>query len=311
MAAFLPIMSGVSCRIRQAEGLRIDDTVFSANPLLTPAIRANVRVTGNCLQVPLLPRWSVLFRGVHTFGRVISFCGNSCGVLGSIGGYPEAWCTPCGRSASGGNLRYFFPCWHRAFVTIEEQSGAWHYSVAFLDACSDVLHTVCLTQDSDLEAFRWWVGLNHAASPGAEISSHVRAPSRVEGPSGLCEGEVVTLSKQTFSALLRRMIQEEISIQIFVGNDGLTQTAEMRPTHLREDAEWLYAADDSCGLRMRIARLTEIFLRGSSGSPDWALRAFEPEGRLVCAITPPKGSAPEDRRDALIKLEAALEENAK
>ena len=144
MAAFLPIMSGVSCGIRQAECPRIDDTVFSANPLLTPALRANVRVTGGCLQVPLLPRWSVLFRGVHTFGRVISFCGNSCGVLGSIGGYPEVWCTPCGRSASGANLKYFFPCWNRAFVTIEEQSDQWHYSVVFLDGCADVLHTVCL-----------------------------------------------------------------------------------------------------------------------------------------------------------------------
>ena len=128
-------MSGVSCRIRQAECRRIDATVFSANPLLTPAIRANVRVAGGCLEIPLLPRWPVLFRGVHCFRRVISFCGNSCSVLGSIGGYPEVWCTPCGRSASGGNLRYFFPCWNRAFVTIEEQFGEWHYSVAFLDAC--------------------------------------------------------------------------------------------------------------------------------------------------------------------------------
>lgn len=311
MAAFLPIMSGVSCRIRQAECPRIDDTVFSANPLLTPAIRTNVRIAGGCLEIPLLPRWPVLFRGVHSFRRVISFCGNSCSVLGSIGGYPEVWCTPCGRSASGGNLRYFFPCWNRAFVTIEEQSGEWHYSVAFLDACADVLHTVCLTQDSDLEAFRWWVGLNHAASPGAEISPHVRSPSRVEGPSGLCEGEVVPLSKQEFSALLRRTIQEEISIQIFVGNDGLTQTAEMRPTHLHEDADWIYAADDCCGLRMRIARLAEIFFHGSSGSTNWALRAFEPEGRLVCAITPPKESGPGERRETRIKLEAALEENAK
>ena len=103
----------------------------------------------------------------------------------------------------------------------------------------------------------------------------------------------------------------EISIQIFVGNDGLTQTAEMRPTHLREDADWIYAADDCCGLRMRIARLTEIFFHGSSGSADWALRTFEPEGRLVCAITPPKGSDPGERRETRIKLEAAWEENAK
>jgi putative heme degradation protein len=260
-------MAPVSGRIRQAEYPQIGETVFSANPLLTPAIRANVRVTGRCLQIPLLPRWPVLFRGVRSFGRVISFCGNSCGVLGKIGGYPEVWCTPCGQSASGGNLKFFFPCWNRAFVAIEEQSGEWHYSVAFLDACADVLHTVCLTQDSDLEAFRWWVKLNHAGSPGAEISPHLRPPSRVEESSGPCAGEAVQLSKQELSALLRRMIQEGISIQVFVGNDGLTQSAEMRPTHLREDEKWIYAADDSCGLRLRIARLTEIFFAGRQNPP--------------------------------------------
>jgi putative heme degradation protein len=301
-------MAPVSGRIRQAECPQIGDTVFSANPLLTPAILTNVRVTGRCLQIPLLPRWPVLFQGVRRFGPVISFCGNSCGVLGKIGGYPEVWCTPCGRSASGGNLKFFFPCWSRAFVAIEKESGGWHYSVAFLDACANVLHTVCLTQDSDLEVFRWWVKLNHAGSPGAEISPHPRSPSRVEEPSGLCGGEAGQLSRQELSALLRRMIQEGISIQVFVSNDGLTQSAEMRPTHLREDEEWIYAADDSCGLRLRIARLTEIFFCGSSESSDWALKAFEPEGRLVCAITPPKRSSPGERREAFIKLEAALKE---
>jgi hypothetical protein len=74
-------MAPVSGRIRQAECPQIGDTVFSANPLLTPAIRTNVRVTGRCLQIPLLPRWPVLFQGVRRFGPVISFCGNSCGVL--------------------------------------------------------------------------------------------------------------------------------------------------------------------------------------------------------------------------------------
>ena len=284
MAAFLPIMSGVSCGIRQAGCPRIDD-------------RSS------------LPRWSVLFRGVHTFGRVISFCGNSCGVLGSIGGYPEVWCTPCGRSASGANLKYFFPCWNRAFVTIEEQSDQWHYSVAFLDGCADVLHTVCLPPGIPTGR-RFSGGSGSTTRRVPKLRSHRVFARPHELKDRPVEGEVVPLSKQEFSALLR-MIKEEISIQIFVGNDGLKQTAEMRPTHLREDADWIYAADDCCGLRMRIARLAEIFFHGSSGSTDWALRAFEPEGRLVCAITPPKESGPGERRETRIKLEAAWEENAK
>ena len=134
---------------------------------------------------------------------------------------PEVWCTPCGRSASGGDLRYFFPCWNRAFATIEEQSGEWLYLwPSSSTPARNVIHKVCLTPDSDLEAFRWWVGLNHAASPAAEISPYARSPSRVEGRPALCEEDVVLLSEQEFSALLRRTIQEEISIQIFVANEG-------------------------------------------------------------------------------------------
>jgi hypothetical protein len=131
-------MSHVFHRILQGKCPCIDDTVFSDNPLLTPAIRANVRITDKCVLVPLLPLWPVLFRGVRSFGRVISFCGNSWAVMGSLGTYPEVWCTPCSRSARSGNLKFSFPCWSRAFVTIEEQSGNWNYSVEFLDAYGDV-----------------------------------------------------------------------------------------------------------------------------------------------------------------------------
>jgi putative heme degradation protein len=286
-------MSRVFHRIMPRTCPGIDDSVFSGNPLLTAATRSNVRITDRCLVIPLLPRWPVLFRGVRTFGRVISFCGNSWAVMGSLGTYPQVWCTPCGRSACGGNLKYSFLCWSRAFVTIEEQSDNWHYSVEFLDAYGNVVHTIRLTPEADLEAFRWWVELNHAANPRAEISPHVRPPSRVEGPSDLCEEDLVALSRNDFVAVLRRMMQEEISIRILAGNDGLMQTAEMRPTHLREDAEWVYLADDSCGLRVRMGRLTEVLFRRSQSSSDWALKAYEPEGRLVCAITPPPEAAQE------------------
>jgi putative heme degradation protein len=298
-------MSRGSLSRRQGKCQRIEETVFSANPLLTPATRANARISDQRALIPLLPRWPVLFPGVRTFGRVISFCGNSHAGLGRIGRYPEVWCTPCGRSGSGGELEFSFPCWSRAFVSIEAQSGGWYYSAEFLDACGVVLHTVRLMPDSDWKAFRWWVELNHAAAPMAEISPHVRSLFRVEGPPDLREEKLKCLSRQDLSAFLHRVLEEEIAVQILVANDGLTHTAEMRPTYLREDDEWVYLANDSCGLRVRIARLTEIVLLRSTGNSDWTLKAYDPEACLVFAISPPRESGPRERQDALVKLDLA------
>ena len=32
-------------------------------------------------------------------------------MLGSVGAYPEVFSTPCGRSARGGDFKFFFPNW--------------------------------------------------------------------------------------------------------------------------------------------------------------------------------------------------------
>ena len=235
--------------------------------------------------IPLLPRWPVLFRGVRTFGRVISFTRNSCAMLGSVGTYPEVWCTPCGRNGGGGDLTFFFPYWSRAFVTIQEQSGDWLYSVEFLDTFGKLIHRVCLTPESDSEAFRWWVELNHAANPVAELSPYTRFPSCVEGPDAFCGKDASFLSENDFRALLRRLVETEISVQILVGNDGLVQGARMAPNCLRDDGGWIYLGDDDCGLQLRIGRPSQISFRWSSSSLDWVLKAYEPEGRLVCTLS--------------------------
>ena len=292
-------------RIPQRKGPHIEESVFSANPLLDSVLRANVRIAGRRALIPLLPRWPVLLRGMRTFGRVVSFCQNSWAVSGSVCTYPEVWCTPCGRNASGGDLQFFLPCWSQAFVAIEERSGDWLYSAEFLDTSGDVIHRVCLTPESDWEAFCWWVQINQAASPlGAP--PHARFPFRPEGPAALCEGEVSHLSEKNLRALLRQLIEANIPVRLLVGNDGLVQGAEMRPNCLCEHDDWIYLGDGGCGLQLRVGGLSEILFRWSYGSSDWVLKAYEPEGRLICAIAPSRGIGPKDREASLVRLKVFL-----
>ncbi len=263
---------------------RIEDTVFSGNPLLASAIRENVRIVGRRALIPLLPRWPVLFRGLRTFGRVTSFCRNSFAMLGSVGVYPEVWSTPCGRSARGGDLTFSFPCWSRALATIQERSGDWLYAAEFLDAFGNMIHKVCLTPESDSEAFRWWVELNHATSPTAELSPYARFAPAVDDSDAHCEDDASVLSEDDFRALLRRSIEEETSVQILVANEGLAQGARMVPNCLRDDGDWIYLGDSGCGLQLRTGRPSQLSFRWSSSSREWVLKAYESEGRLVCTL---------------------------
>ena len=93
----------VYSRIPQGQCASIAGTIFAENPLLSSTILANAHIVGRRVLIPILPRWAVLFRGVKTFGRVISFCQNGCAILGNLGVYPEVLTTPCGQSACGGD----------------------------------------------------------------------------------------------------------------------------------------------------------------------------------------------------------------
>ena len=198
-------------------------------------------------------------------------------MLGSVGVYPEVWCTPCGRSARGGDLTFFFPGWSRALATIQEHSGDWLYAVEFLDAFGNMIHKVCLTPESDSEAFRWWVELNHAANPAAELSPYARFASRVDDSDAHCADDASLLSENDFRALLRRSVEAETSVQILVANEGLAQGARMAPNCLRDDGDWIYLGNDICGLQLRIGRPSDISFRWSSSSSDWVLKAYESE----------------------------------
>jgi len=117
----------------------------------------------------------------------------------------------------------------------------------------DVIHRVCLTPDSDCEAFRWWVQLNHAANPVAELAPHVRFPSRVEGPAALCDGDVSSLSAKDFRVLVRRLVEAEIPSRFLSAMTAWCSARQYAPIAFATMAVGsileMTTADCSCGSR--------------------------------------------------------------
>ncbi len=278
----------VYSRIPQGQRASIEGTAFAGNPVLSSTILAGVHLAGRRARIPLLPRWAVLFRGIKTFGRVVWSCRNRCAAIGTEGAYPEVLTTPCGQSACGGDgdLKFFFPSWTRAFVTVEENAGHWSHGVEFLDSYGEVIHKVFLTPHSNLDAFCWWVDMNHAPNPAPGHAREPRSPSRVEGPAAHCEGDVRFLSQDDFRRFLRGLIESEIPVRILVGNDGLVQTVRITPNRLQEDDVSIYLGGEEAGLQLRKDRLAEVSLHRSRGFCTWTLKAHESEGFAACAIAP-------------------------
>ena len=73
---------------------------------------------------------------------------------------------PCGTRgcAVDGSLEFDFTCWRRAVAIVEARQGGWLYAVEFSDFGGEVIHKICLTEQSNFEAFRCWVELNQTTS---------------------------------------------------------------------------------------------------------------------------------------------------
>jgi putative heme degradation protein len=202
----------VYSRIPQDQPGSLGESVFASCPLLSGDIRASARFQDERVLIPLLPRWAVLFRGLKTFGPVISFCRNRCAVLGTVADYPEVVSTPCGVSACGGagDLKFFFPNWACAFVAVEEHAGDWLYTVEFQDAWGGVVHKIILTPESNFDSFTWWVKINHAPNPASgclrepDLLARRRAASPVRERFACCQDD--------FRRFLCRRSSPEVSL---------------------------------------------------------------------------------------------------
>ena len=79
---------------------------------------------------------------------------------------------------------------------------------------------------------------------------------------------------------------ERSAFRAVVGNDGLAQAAQVSPAIFRKNGQWIFAGDGSSGIQARVEKLAEVFLHNVG--EFLALKACDPEGRLVCAVAPPQ-----------------------
>lgn len=269
---------------------------------MTSVLRENVILEENQAVIPLWTRWDAVLELVHALGPVLSIGRNSHAVLGRIGFYPKVFCAPCGHcaSAADGTMEFYFGAWDHARVTVGEKAGGWLYGVEFFDAWKETLHKICLTADSDLEAFREWVELNQA-TPESSLSDR-------PGDRGGCSANPVPppgegsdlLGAGALEALFAHLMEEKQPVQVVVGNEHFVQGADLAPRAVRTTGPWVFVSDEKTGLHLRTGQMAEICRQRVFWQDDASalvLKVFEPEGRMACVLAPPRETAVPDWDD--------------
>ena len=253
------------------------------NPLVASVLRENVRVADGRAVIGLWEGWPFLLSELPAFGPVLAITRNGYAVLGTIAEYPQMVSVPCGHRgrAVDGSLEFDFTSWARGTAVVESRREGWLYAVEFSDHSGEVIHKICLTEHSDFEAFRAWVELNQSSSASRGFEG-VRVASWLENSFLLSATGGETLRSEALSTFFQVATGERAGFQIIVGNEGAVQGVAMTPTMFRRDREWIFVGDQVAGVHLRVAKLAEIFLQTIAQS--LALKAFDPEGRFVCAV---------------------------
>ncbi|HEY6677147.1 MAG TPA: hypothetical protein VIZ87_10185 [Terrimicrobium sp.] len=185
------------------------------------------------------------------------------------------------RPCRGRFARVDFTSWARGTAVVESRREGWLYAVEFSDHSGEVIHKICLTEQSDFEAFRAWVELNQSSSASRGFDG-VRVASWLENSFLLSASGGETLRSEALSTFFQVATAERGGFQVIVGNEGAVQGVAMTPTVFRRDREWIFVGDKVAGVHLRVAKLAEVFLQTIAQS--LALKAFDPEGRFVCAV---------------------------
>jgi putative heme degradation protein len=253
------------------------------NPLVASVLRENVRIADGRAMIGLWDGWPFLLSELPAFGPVLRITRNCYAVLGTIGEYPEVISVPCGHRgrAADGSLEFDFTSWARGTAVVESRREGWLYAIEFSDLSGEVIHKLCLTDQSDFEAFRSWVELNQSSSRSRDFGG-VRVASWLENSCLFSAAGAEVLRVEALSTFFQVATAERSGFQIIVGNEGAVQGVTMTPTMFRCDGQWIFFGDKSAGVHLRVAKLAEIYLQTIDES--LTLKAYDPEGRFVCAV---------------------------
>jgi putative heme degradation protein len=276
--------------------------LLAANPLVASVLRENVRVEDAKAIIGLWGGWPALLAEMPAFGKVLVISRNSHAVLGTICRYPELDLIPCGQfgCAEDGSLDFDFSSWQRGVAVVESRGRGWLYAVEFSDLDGEVIHKICLTDQSDFEAFRSWVEVNQTIPGASSCRGSARYGSWLENSQLLDAFGADQLRTEAVRVFMQMATAERWGFRAIVGNSGAVEIAQVNPTTFRKRGQWIFAGDDISGIHLRVQKLAEVFLHNIRGS--LALKACDAEGRLVCAVAPPHNPDPEDWNAKLRKL---------
>ena len=256
---------------------------LAGNPLVASVLRENVQIFGDRAMIGLRGTWPSLLAEIASFGKVLAISRNAYAVLGWIKEYPEVQSGPCedrGQTVDG-SLEFDFACWRQTAAVVETRPGGWLYAVEFLDQRGEVIHKICLTEQSDFEAFRSWVELSQTPCVPARFEV-LRRASWLENTLILCASGARKLESEGLCALFQMMAAKRSAFQAIVGNDATVQAARIAPTIFSRNGQWIFAGGENSGLHVRVERLAEVYLHEVGES--CVMKACDPEGHLVCAL---------------------------
>ena len=136
------------------------------NPLVASVLRENVRVADGRAMIGLWEGGLFSFRSCPPSVRCLRSLGIATQCSAPLPNTHEVVSVPCGHRgrAADGSLEFDFTSWARGTAVVESRREGWLYAVEFSDLGGEVIHKICLTEQSDFEAFRAWVELNQSSS---------------------------------------------------------------------------------------------------------------------------------------------------
>lgn len=266
------------------------------NGLLLKAIDpSNLRLQGNRMEISLWTEWPQMLADLPALGGLLVVSHNPSAILGKSGPYPEPefCCSLLHARSACGSFEIDFQSWNSAQAVAEERAEGFAHFIEFRNYLGDVIHKVCLTDQSRAEAFVAWVR-DHQSIGVGPLRSQVIPGSRCRTIQqrhwfGIEECEEVPADSLLF--LLEAAMAQQIAVRIITGNEGIVQAAEMTPRRASPSGEWNFISDDCTGLHFAPDRLGSVIIHHIPETELSVLKCFDEAGELCLSVTPPRANA--------------------
>lgn len=250
----------------------------------------NLRVAPGVTRIALDRNWPRMLSGLVRLGVCLRVSRSRAAVLGVLGSYPGlefATDGSAGRSCAC-SLGMEFTPWDSAMAVAEERGCCAAHYLDFCDGNGEVLHRICLSEESDLGAYLEWVLLHQGTTEGppcGAVRPFVYNRWRTVPQRHWFDYEEVfevppVLVGELFDAARRG----RVPLDCVVANHAVMQAAEFIPQAVRPVSNWTFASDDRVGLHFDPAAFSSVLIHQSAEAGSPGLKAFDDSGGLCLSI---------------------------